>query len=557
MTITIETKVNTSVNKPEGTSSMEMEVEMEMELQRRHDLANSMDSRLEEACLNGDLDKLRRLLKEDKLMLHRFSSSANPSIDNPLHIAASLGHTDLAHELIIRNPKLALDLNPRGLSAMHLASAHGNLEIVKLLISKVGSHLCFSKDKDGRLPIHSASMKDRIDILDELIKVCPESARALTYQNESILHLAVQFNSFETLEFLVEKMEVDDDLDEILNLKDDKGNTILHHSVARRQLQSVKLLLSKEEKVEVNAMNHKGLTALDVLLESPSEHGDLTLGEVIRAAGGKVATELDPHQPSLQTNTTSRNESSNTTTNNTSRSWGRRRTFSRVLRQKTKKQPKVEDNYTPGTLMVVATLIATITFQAGLNPPGGFTQDNGNTTVTHFTISNNSTTSAGVAVFGSKLGTFLFFDMIGLFASLSIILVLICVVPRKKKKMMKILVVIMWVSVFSTALAFSAGIYRIFPDSNRKKSDFLLRGWLWILRIFMLWVCLQFVVYLLRKVGWWRKKEGDTASNIIRKGGCLLWCLRIGVVMITLLLLAFFGFFYYVAFVVWDLNKTT
>ncbi|KAH7691547.1 Calcium ATPase transmembrane domain M protein [Dioscorea alata] len=514
-----------------------------------------MDPRLEEACLNGDLDKLRRLLKEDNPMLHRFSSSITAAIDNPLHMAASLGHTDLANELVIRNPKLALDLNPRGLSALHLASAHGDLEIVKLLISKVGSHLCLLKDKDGRLPIHSASMKGRIDILEQLIKVCPESAKALTYQNESILHLAVQFNSFETFEFLVKKLEVDDGIDEILNLKDDKGNTILHHSIARRQLQSVKLLLSKGEKVEVNAMNHKGLTALDVLLDSPSEHGDLTLGEVVRVAGGKVATELDPHQPPLQANI-SRNESGNTT-NNTSRSWGRqRRTYSRP-QQKTKKQPKVEDNYTPGTLMVVATLIATITFQSGLNPPGGFTQDNGNTTVTNITDSINSTTSAGVAVLGSNLSTFLFFDMIGLFASLSIILVLICVVPRKKKKMMKILVVIMWVSVFSTALAFSAGIYKIFPDSNRKKSNFLLRGWLWILRIFMLCLCLQFVVYMLRKVGWWRKKEGHGVSNTVRRGGCLLWCLRIGVLLITLLLLAFFGIFYYAAFVAWDLNKTT
>ncbi|XP_039122057.1 LOW QUALITY PROTEIN: ankyrin repeat-containing protein BDA1-like [Dioscorea cayenensis subsp. rotundata] len=531
-----------------------MEMEMEMEMQQRY-LAKYMDLRLEEACLNGDLDKLRRLLKEDNLMLHRFSSSVTAAIDNPLHMVASLGHTDLANELVIWNPKLALDLNPRGLSALHLASAHGDLEIVKLLISKVGSHLCFLKDKDGRLPIHSASMKGRIEILDQLIKVCPESARALTYQNESILHLAVQFNSFETLEFLVKKLEVDDDIDEILNLKDDKGNTILHHSIARRQLQSVKLLLSKGEKVEVNAMNHKGLTALDVLLDSPSQHGDLTLGEVIRVAGGKVAIELDPHQPSLQAKHI-KGMSLVILLIILQEAGDDRAALTLGPNRRLRNNSRLKIT-TLLALMVVATLIATITFQSGLNPPGGFTQDNGNTTVTNITNSTNSTASSGIAVLGSNLSTFLFFDMIGLFASLSIILVLICVVPRKKKKMMKILVVIMWVSVFSTALAFSAGIYKIFPDSNRKKSNFLLRGWLWILRIFMLCMCLQFVVYMLRKVGWWRKKEGDGLSNIVRRGGCLLWCLRIGVLLITLFLLAFFGFFYYVAFVAWDLNKTT
>ena len=186
---------------------------------------------------------LHSLLQEDELLLHRFSSSVTKPIDNPLHIAVSLGHTHLANEIIIRNPDLASDLNPRALSALHLASAHGHQEIVKLLISKVGSHLCLLKDKDGRLAIHIAAMKGKTDILEELIKGCPESARELTCQNESIFHLVVQFNSFGTVEFLLEKLEIDDDINkllninELLNLKDDKGNTILHHAVARRQLQ--------------------------------------------------------------------------------------------------------------------------------------------------------------------------------------------------------------------------------------------------------------------------------------------------------------------------------
>ncbi|KAH7691545.1 26S proteasome regulatory complex subunit PSMD10 protein [Dioscorea alata] len=462
-----------------------------------------MDPRLEEACYTAKQDMLHSLLREDKLLLHRLSSSSSTaSIDNPLHIAASLGYADIANELIIRNPGLASDLNPRGLPALKL-----HLKIIKLLISKVGSHFCSLKDKNERLAIHIAAMKGRIDILEELIQVCPQSARAVTYKKESLLHLVTQCNSVETLEFLVRKLEVDDNINELLNLKDHKGNTILHHSVARRQLQSVKLLLSKGERVEVNAMNHKGLTALDVLLDSPREHGDLILGEVIRAAGGKMASEMDPHQPSLQTNTSISNEPSTTSTTTTTRSWRQRRTYSK-LQQKAKKQNKVEDSYTPGQLMVVATLIATITFQSGLNPPGGFTQlDNPNET--NITGSGNSSISAGVAVLGSNLSMFLLLDMIGLFASLSIILILICVVPRRKKMMMKILVVIMWLAVFSTGLTFSAGIYRIFPDSNQKKKDILLSGWFLILRLFILWVCMQFAVYLLRKVGWWRKKEGD------------------------------------------------
>ncbi|KAJ0963616.1 hypothetical protein J5N97_028738 [Dioscorea zingiberensis] len=386
---------------------------------------------------------LHSLLREDKLLLHRLSITT-ASIDSPLYIAASLGHTEFAEELITRKPDLASELNSRGLSALHLASAHGHLSIVKQLISK-----------DGRL----AAMKGRINILEELISACLESARALTYQKESVLHLAVQFmNSVETLEYLVEKLgvlggEINDH--ELLNLKDDKGNTILHHAVARRQIKTVKLLLSKEG-MEVNAMNLKGLTALDVLLETPRENGDLMLGEMIRAANGKVSGEVN-HQPSMQRNMTPRDESGTAPTRSLVGSLFRRRArrTNNRLGLQSRKEAKVGDNYTPGQLMVVATLISTITFQSGLNPPGGFTQDDdGSGSKTDI----NNSTKAGVAIFDSELGEFLFFNMIGLFASLSIILILICVVPRKKKKMMKILVVIMWVSVFSTALAFSAGI---------------------------------------------------------------------------------------------------
>ncbi|XP_039128447.1 ankyrin repeat-containing protein BDA1-like [Dioscorea cayenensis subsp. rotundata] len=503
-----------------------------------------MDPRLEKACHTGNLSMFHGLLQEDKLLLHRFSSIITASIDNPLHIAVSLGHTDLANEIIIGNPDLSSDLNPRTLSALHLASAHGHLEIVKLLISKVGSNLCFLKDKDGRLAIHIAATKGRIDILEELIKICPESARALTYQHESILHLAVQSNSFETIEFLVNKLEDDGDINELFNLKDDKGNTILHHAVARRQLQSVKLLLSKGDVAEVNAMNDKGLTALDVLLDSPREYGDLALGEVIRVAGGKIASEMDPQQTSLETNT-SRNESSGTTTP-PSRSWvsrlfgGRRGTR---LQRRTKKHDEVEDDYTPGTLMVVATLIATITFQSGLNPPGGFTQDNGkNTTADN---SSNASTPPGLAILRSKLDFFLLYDMIGLFASLSIILILICMRPRKKKIMMKILVVVMWVAVFFTALAFASGIDPIFGNSTLSILGYLVSGWFLLLAIFSSSVFLLVIVYLLRKVGWWRKKEGDKVSNIVRNGGCLLRCMRIGVVIIILLFSAFLSLIYW------------
>ena len=101
--------------------------------------------------------------------------------------------------------------------------------------------------------------------------------------------------------------------------------------------------------------------------------------------------------------------------------------------------------------------------------------------------------------------------MFGLFASLSIILLLICCVPRQTKMVMGILKWILWLAVFSTALAFSAAIVRVF--SNPPYTGILLLSWFGILSLFMVWVCFRAIRCLLRKGGCWKKKDGDGESH--------------------------------------------
>uniref|UniRef100_A0A6I9QPV8 Ankyrin repeat-containing protein BDA1-like n=1 Tax=Elaeis guineensis var. tenera TaxID=51953 RepID=A0A6I9QPV8_ELAGV len=364
-----------------------------------------MEARLEAASRAGDLGGFHQLLQEDSLLLDRLNSSPYPS-NNPLHIAALLGHADFAGEILSRRPELAKDLNEQGFSPLHLASANGNLSVVKELL-KVGSDLCLIRDKDGFIAIHTAVIKGKICVVKELIDVCPETARAVTCQGETIAHLAVRSNHFEMVEFLVEKLGSDE---ELLNSKDGKGNTILHLSVVRKQFQILKFLLSKPA-IQVNTFNLKGFTPLDVLLESPNEHGDLVLGEMIRAAGGKKAEEAS--QQEAQSHPTQQVINPVRTSPVRSNWKGRLRHFFH-LKPKTRTSRRdlranQENENTSGTLMVVATLIATVTFQAGMNPPGGFVQDGG---------PNVDNLAPGQAVLGYQLSPFLLSDILGLFASL-------------------------------------------------------------------------------------------------------------------------------------------
>ncbi|XP_009382399.2 ankyrin repeat-containing protein BDA1-like [Musa acuminata AAA Group] len=253
-----------------------------------------MDPRLEEAAYAGDLTLLRRLLQEDRLLLHRQAIAAAHLSDSPLHIAASLGHSDLVREILTVNPELAHGRNREGHSALHLAAAQGHLPVVKELLQyAAAARLYLVTDNDGFMPAHTAALRGRLDVLTVLLDACPESARAVTSQGDSILHLTVKSNSFETVQFLLNRTGEND---ELLNSGDAKGNTVLHLAVARKQLQTVKLLLGRRG-IEVNATNMRGDTVLDMLLDSPCQHGDLLLGELIRAAGGRTAAEEGKTQP--------------------------------------------------------------------------------------------------------------------------------------------------------------------------------------------------------------------------------------------------------------------
>lgn len=123
------------------------------------------------------------------------------------------------------------------------------------------------------------------------------------------------------------------------------------------------------------------------------------------------------------------------------------------------------------TIMIVATLIATFAFQAGLNPPGGVFQEDsdprqGNT--------NNSTNNleklhkAGEAIMAYNhpkyYKNFVRVNTVAFVSSLSTILFLISGLPFKHRFFMWSLLVIMWLTVTSVALTYGISILSITPE---------------------------------------------------------------------------------------------
>ncbi|KAJ4847632.1 hypothetical protein Tsubulata_002740 [Turnera subulata] len=379
-----------------------------------------MDQRLSDAILSGNTSALGSLLAEDPLLLNRISLIS--PMENPLHVSALAGQTEITSEILRRNPGLARELNQDGFSPLHIASANGHVEIVRELL-KVGCDLCLLKGKDGKTALHCAAMKGRVGAVKELIAACPQSVKELTGFGETALHVAVKSNQVEVVRILMEEI-MKLDMMEIIYWKDKDGNTLLHLATFRKQHEAseitIRLLIGEDAiafGVDVNAINTSGFTPKDILdfiLKIGGDGSDIYLLDVFQKAGALKSKEMAKDSTSRQGEV--RNGSINGRPGlSSSLSWKLWKEFMK----------EIEDSSTDtqNALMVVAVLIATVTYQAILSPPSGFwsTESGRSRTINSVEKRDILPGEAVMAADHIVYAVFTVFNAVGFFASLGMI----------------------------------------------------------------------------------------------------------------------------------------
>ncbi|KAK8986943.1 hypothetical protein V6N11_055260 [Hibiscus sabdariffa] len=219
-----------------------------------------MDESLRASARMGNVSELYRLIQRDGNILKRFDEVE--FVDTPLHIAAKEGCIGYAMEIMNLKPSFARKLNQQGLSPIHLAVKNRHKEMV-LRFLEIDKDLVRVRGKNGETPLHYISKVGNPDgVLDRFLEACPDCIRDVTTQNCTSLHIAVKNKRLDVFQVLIRMLRKKDYYQQVMNQKDEDGNTALHIAASNNQPQVLKLLL--ESKADKHVTNQDGLTALDL-----------------------------------------------------------------------------------------------------------------------------------------------------------------------------------------------------------------------------------------------------------------------------------------------------
>ncbi|KAM3236335.1 ankyrin repeat-containing protein ITN1-like [Capsicum annuum] len=288
--------------------------------------------------------------------------AAGPSNRTPLHAAIIHEHKDCFRSLWRWNKPLCEELDLWGWNSLHYAVKLGLKDVVSDMLrwKKSLVYLPAGGENDWTTAIHIAASEGDVNMINELLNHCPDCWDTLNRDNQNALHVSVLNYEDEVVRFLLDS----DKCDSLVDEPDSDGNTPLHLLAASGIHIPELIYHPRAKKMSFNKQNQ---TPLDIALSCEATTEKEILVEDLCSIGqfGKREFEVNRKYEYIP------NPNDETRT-------GVKMQLREDDHDKANKidQTEVESIMKSTQLhIVVATLIMTVTFAAGITLPGGFESD--------------------------------------------------------------------------------------------------------------------------------------------------------------------------------------
>ncbi|KAH7846811.1 hypothetical protein Vadar_018454 [Vaccinium darrowii] len=276
-----------------------------------------------------------------------------------------------ARRLLEWKQDLIKEVDTYGWTPLHSAAYNGNEKGVKQLLETDESVVYTTTKKDDlETALHIATARGHVSVMEELLFCNPDCWEMVNSKRQNILHIAVDMEAESAIKFILNKSW----LRHLINQKDNEGNTPLHLLVSS---DSEVYELGAHHRADWHAFNNKNMTPANIGWSTVEDARIPTFAEVLLSV-------VDPFSDlgTLAVRNMVSNVHDHIAKFKRARKHVKER--SKIIKedgiQREKEERKTRDeHFATGfqTYVIVAALIATITFTAAFAIPGGYDGNQG------------------------------------------------------------------------------------------------------------------------------------------------------------------------------------
>ncbi|KAL3506036.1 hypothetical protein ACH5RR_031418 [Cinchona calisaya] len=398
------------------------------------------DTALHKAVRNRQCNVVKILAKEDP----EFAFPPNKAGETPVYLAAEggcnvclsqilnicvspaydgpCGRTALHAAAIFNYQGLCEEADTYGWTPLHYAALFGHVQRVRQILIINMSQAYLATNKDQVTALHIAASQGHTKVMTELLSYCPDCWEMVNDKGQNILHVAVANEKANVIRFIIDSSLLSSLIDE----RDLDGNTPLHLLATSGRFVPGLIMHPRANKM---AFNNDNMTPLDEAYKYTSDWG--LIKRTMRIVGGfglrdvvrdydEIVSEEKPSDKDLE-----------------------------VIQEMRKEAD---------TSLIVATLIATVTFAAGFTLPGGY--------------DSNSGPNKGLAILTRKAAfkAFVITDTIALVSSTCAVFVYFMkadyVYRHKLVRHYTSTKSLVTIAMGALVLAFVTGLYAVLPHSS-------------------------------------------------------------------------------------------